>query len=771
MISADVFGSGNPFPRTPVARLAGPASETPFGTTEQDSPITVDTATVADMRKQLDDYFARPPQGQRIRGRALALVGSLGVGKTHVAGYAAEFIRAEHPSALMWVIDEVVPDLTETYRRLVTRLRQDDSQRRMLEAVVRDYSADVAAVHMDQRNETDIAAGLRGRTLDPDKVIEKFRLDDELVYREMRRHLGAATESFREFANALALLPDRDFEDSVWNWLSGNPPLPSLTGRGITGTIEGTSKVLDTLAMFAFLYGNAGEPCVLVIDSLEKVLDWPPVQRSAFVEVFERLINVYVSLGGLLIFCIQPEQLNRLRSSLHDRITQIWPVGLRREETGRLVELHLAAHWQRHPGILGGGTPASPVWPFSLAAIREIHAISDGNPRRILGLSSEAWRHAESTRGLAPEIDQDVIHSAARVVYERVPRARVLEQIETTLQHTQWPTRSRGSRAGGRAAPAMDGVDFEVITGRDTTIGIAVFDSVFTYEDYQKIEATVTGVQFGARPGSRAVLVVVNGYLSRTNRDQISQQAMGQPIVYREPEFQAQLRQAIDKTAARLAASGQDALSGTLNERINALSQGQIQLLESVNRVGFRLDDFNKSVRRLAGSGTAVQGRREGVGLPAEVAEHFNRAFETLAAVSGEPGEFRARFGVDDNGMTSVDTRPHRLEFDQEQFTAIGIEVLAERMLRAFRDNLANWIGSVRGSGPNLTAEQRHSLFVICRSFEITVEMLPLVRLRDRAGVSLVRAAGYESSNVSDVLNRLARDVSESALAAVSSSN
>jgi hypothetical protein len=765
-----VFGSGNPFPETPAARLAGPASETPFGATRSDPPITIDTVSVMGMRDQVADYFTPPGEGQRIRGRALALVGSLGVGKTHLASHVAELIRTEHPSALLWVIDEVVPDLDEVFRGLVTRLRQDDEQRGLLEDVVRDYAADVTAVQMEQRNEDEIAAGLRSRQVDPDKVIEQFNLDDERIYRSMRLHLGAATESFLEFANALALLPERDFADSVWNWLSGNPPLPSLTNRGVTSTIRGTGRVLDTLAMFAFLYGNAGEPCVLIIDSLEKVLDWSQADQMVFLEVFERLVNVYVNLGGLLVFCIQPEPLSKLRSSLHDRISQIWPRGMNAEETRRLVTLHLARHWERSPAVLGGAAPPSPVWPFSEAAIAEIAAISRGNPRQALRLCGEAWwdaREAARTAagtGEEPEahIGQEIIHAAARTLYQPAPKARVLELVDRTLQGAQWPTYSRESRAGRYAIRGPERVDFEVAVGRGVRISIAIFDSILTQEDYRQVEETVSEVLSGARPGSRAVLVVVNGYLSRTSRDQISQLVIGQPIVFAEAEFEPRLRRALRETADRLENANRQSARGT-----GGPLPDQSELLESVNRLGLQLDDVNNSVRRLAGRVPAILADEAEPELPSEVAQHFEPAFEAIRAVGGVD-ELQVRLGVADNDMTTLAELPRRLEFDKDQVTALGVETLVTRILRAFRTSVANWIGDVggAGSGVELTEQQRHSLFVMCRSFEITTEVLPLGRLLDRSG-ALRAHAGYPGSDLPDLLSRLAVEVRKSALAAV----
>jgi hypothetical protein len=755
-----VFDAGNPFPETPAARLSGPASKTPFGAFGPERTLTVSTVSVRETREQVDKYFDRPLSGRRTRGRAFALVGQLGVGKTHLIRDAADQIRERHRSALLWVIDEVVPDLSDTYRTMVDRLRHDPDQRDLLETVIRDYSADVTAVQMERRSETEVAAGLRNREYDPDRVIEKFRLDDEEIYREMRRHLGAATESFREFANAMALLPDPRYSDAVWHWLAGDPPAASLNGRGITTTISGTARVLDTLAMFAFLYGRTGEPCILMVDSLEKVLDWPIAEQSTFVEVFERLVNVYINLGGLLVFCIQPEPLSRLRPSLYDRISQIWPEGLTPSEVTDLIGLHLGEHWRRNPAALGAPVPPHPTWPFTEGALTEVAAISGGNPRRALKLCGEAWRVAEDTAGADVEITATMIHTAARAVFEQVPHRRLVESIGRALARSQWPTRSLGPGTGGRPEPGMEKVAFEVTVGGNMTVGIAVFGSVFTEEDLDRIRDVATAVRTGS--GHRALLVVVNGYLSQGSRDYLSHLTASQPVVFGEAgDFEARVLDAIGRLASRLEAASRRSSGRSLDERITALSLGQLRLTESVNHLGNRLEGMDRSVHRI---GDLAAEEEVTAALPESVSAHFDRAFDAVAAAH-RADDYPTAFGVDSLGMTPEDSRPQRLRFDHDDLTAIGVETLVTRMLTAFRENVANWIRTVSrpgdGSGP--TEEQRHSLFVMCRSFEITAEVLPLVRLDSTAG-------GQGLSDVVSVLMRLGGDVMRASLDAVGSS-
>ena len=349
----------NPFPLSPVVRL-GPLSDLGDARVRaaDSGNAHIDTPLIQDVETLVDDYFAPPAAGGR-RGRAIALVGEFGLGKSHALRRTYQTIRARHAETATWIVDEPAQDMGRLYRDRLRGPGDTEQGKRAFEELVRDYYAYVTAGWVgaaddDPRRSTlrEIATGLRDRVLDPDKVVSALRYDPEVIHADLRGTLGEVTEH-RRFSTALALLLEQPFNRMVWNWLNGAEPAEPLRERGITEAIgpsdgrpdlaAGIDRVFDALTVQGFLHGRVGQPYVLLLDSLEKVLDWPDPSRRAFMDAFERLINIYTSHGGLLVFCSSPDGLRALRQSVHERVVQLWPTGLDQDRTGELVARYLAS--------------------------------------------------------------------------------------------------------------------------------------------------------------------------------------------------------------------------------------------------------------------------------------------------------------------------------------------------------------------------------------------------------------------------------------------
>jgi hypothetical protein len=156
----------------------------------------------------------------------------------------------------------------------------------------------------------------------------------------------------------------------------------------------------------------------------------------------------------------------------------------------------------------------------------------------------------------------------------------------------------------------------------------------------------------------------------------------------------------------------------------------------------------------------------------------FDEAFKALDLLSDVSTGLDRALGVDESGEVPVGARPQRLGFTAGQFQTIGVATMMRRLLDAFQQSIVGWLRAVRTgpAGAELTDEQRRRLFVMCRSFEITTEVMPLSELESQADFGgaaeplstieqrdrAVRRAGAE-----DVFTRLASEVRAAAVRAV----
>ncbi|WP_214411923.1 hypothetical protein [Sphaerisporangium fuscum] len=722
----------NPFPVVPVARLSG--SYDLFatgGSVAPGRPLTVETDAVRAVRHQLSGYLE-----QRVpsRGRALALVGDFGTGKSHIARGLALAVTADPSEPLLWLIDEPVWDFGAIYRdRLVSDLKD---QKAAFYDVLLDYYADVTAESLDQaRSLREVADGLRDRHLDPQAVIEAYALSEAAIRRDLERRLQVLTEHAK-FARALALLQFPEFQDHVWEWLMGHPPGDVLRERGIDAPIDSVSSVFDALAVFAFLYGHAGRRFVFIVDMLEKVLDWPYDRRTDFMQNFEKLVNVYVSVGGLLVFCVLPEALSEFGESLHERILPIRPSPLTDDETVELVGRYL------HPEE---GAPPGDLSPFTRQSVRYIRKLAGGVPRRTLKLCHHAWEVA--ARGPRGVVDEVVVRTAVREAFEVATRDDIRASIEGILEAGAWRFERSETRFARRPGRDAEMVDYWILVGQSgSAVAVLTTDSVMLDDQVDRLKRVVEAARADTGSAPCEVLVVVNGYISAPLRQRLAGITVTQPIVYSDKHFRSTMRRAVADLVARLEASGRDSVLQVLRQRLEGIAYQQTAVLDCLQRVegrverlegstGARLGEVLQAVAEAGDLAAGDEGSAARVRLPQEVRRHFDRAFDAVGVMGGVPPAFRQVFGLDAAGPGDEGIRPRRLGFTSDQFQAVGVAVLLHKLLEAFRDSVGDWIRQAKPTpdGPAPTPAQERGLRAICRSYEITAEMLPVFRLESLA--------------------------------------
>ncbi|MFJ3928350.1 hypothetical protein [Streptomyces sp. NPDC090022] len=767
--SGDIIWHSNPFPLTPVVRL-GPSSGLGNAPVERadSGNATVSTPTTEDLSRLVDDYFADQPGGGR-RGRVIALVGEFGLGKSHALRKVSDDLGGLPEPLTLWSMDEPVQDMGRMYR---DRLRgpgdTPQGQRRFEKLVHRYYTYvmanRVAAQGHDPRlgGLDEIASALRAGSLDPDKVVSALRYDPEVIHADLRRAMGSVTEH-RRFATALALFQDPSFTRMVWEWLRGEEPAEPLRERGITeaiGPSAGTSgpehinagidRVFDALAVQAVLHGTVSSPYALLIDSLEKVLEWREDHLRTFMDAFERLVNIYASQGGLLVFCVSPRGLRELRPSVHERLVQLWPAAFDERLTGQLVAAYVAAG-----GGSGGGTgtPAGPstgpnaepsayptagpsFGPFDREAIGLMHELTEGVPREVLKTCRQAWQIAEdrdraredgSEGGVRRVSARDVLLAVGRL-HEQVSRRHIVTDVRKALDLGQWRIASRDPVPDRLSSPP--GTPEEVLhwlsPGPNAYLAVLLTNSVLVADDAERIAAQVHSLRSAVSPGRCEVLLVVRGHVSHTMQDRLGRSIGSRPLVYEQRDFPRTVDAALRKLGTRLSDGRREEGLVQLGERMRRDLEQQTAELAELRRV------MNTWVPELRSRALAPGGARTAPspGGPTAVLDHPpGREPDPEPVAADLPGAVRHRFH---EALEVLDTVTRRIAgraaerhptATQKDLGVLGCATLVRALTEHFRGSVAAWHRSAARGAPS--DFQWGELRRICREYESAVEVLP----------------------------------------------
>ncbi|WEH39883.1 hypothetical protein [Streptomyces sp. AM 2-1-1] len=735
---------GNPFPVIPVVRL-GPSADlgdVPVEASDSGS-ATVRTPTIDELTQLVEDYLTERPPGGR-RGRAIALVGHFGLGKSHALRevYALLGARPERPAT--WIVDEPMQDMGRMYRDRLRGPGDTDAGRRAFEDLVRDYYAYVTARRVGEQGPDprlgdldDIAAGLRDHTLDPAKVVSALRYDPEVIHADLRGTLGEVTEH-RRFATALALLLDPRHTRMVWKWLNGMEPAEPLRERGITesigpqpgavgpaGAAAGIDLVFDALAVQGFLHGRVGKPYVLLLDSLEKVLDWPADTGRVFVDAFERLVNIFASRGGLLVFCVSPRGLQALRPSVHERLVQLWPAGLSEELTVRLVDTYVGTAESAEPPLRGLRASG----PFGPDALRLLHELTDGVPREVLKTCRQAWQISEDEDGAVREVPAQNALRAVRELHEKVSRRQVEAEVHEALGLGQWRIASRDPVASRLSSPA--GVPEEVLhwiaPATNAHLAVILTRSVLVADDVERVAAHVQGLRGAVSPARFEPLVVVNGRAANAMQDRLARVIGSRPLVYRQGDFPRRVHEALRQLERRI-------VDGRREEDLDRLGE---RMRRDLAQQSDRLDGLSRAMAELATEArTGATAQRSAPGTSADFPGPGGPA-EDEAGTQALPGAVRSSFldvlAVLDAAGRRMAGRAvgRRGATTPAELGLLGCVTLVRSLTVDFRRAVADWYHARSPAAP--TEAQLGELRRICREYAYAVEVLPVHRL-DNAG-------------------------------------
>lgn len=724
----------NPFPATPVAPVQAFDADT----------ITIETPAIREAIGCLDDYLTADRNGGRSAadgpgpdrpvagrepaasgaGNVVAVIGDYGTGKTHLTMHLLRLARREAGRNVhAMYVDAPADSFLSLYReRFVPRLRRGDVRQR-----VQDYYADLVADSLEGVEfAAEIVERLREREVDPRQVVERLGLGETALLRDLQARLRDVTNN-DAYGIALTLLLRPGFETAVWDWLSGYEPDATLQERGITVGIESEADALEAMGVFAILYGSQDHRFVLVIDELEKVFSDARQLTGGPAQAFKKLLAVAAQSGTFLVLSGLPDFLQSLEADIRQRIGHII-------RTSALTPIDVSRYIrQTLEHAFGEGRLA----PFTQEVVAYLTTLAGGNARRIMQLCHHAYRHAAAEN---TTISHDIVGRAAREQFELLTTGDMRAEVRRVLDTRGWPFHP--DHIPGDTPDSK--IDYWIpIGGDDAGCAVLLTDSVIYNRDLRTLERRVQAINAAVSAGR--ILLIVNGYLNPEHARALNAMLPDPPLVYDPRRFTDDFEAALRAATGRL-----ERLTGKhdidiIRDRMERITQMQSRTQNFLEELHSALDASRSSAeRRLGGIERVLEEVAWGPGaqrrvpfddtvppaparLPAPVEELFDQALNSLRDLDRLSGVLGDAFSVEEDQAPADARRALFRRFAAEDaFYSVGVAVLLQRLVLAFRDAVAGWYERLR-HGPGSAG--REHLVMLCQTYDALYEYLPVFRL------------------------------------------
>ncbi|MFC5923956.1 AAA family ATPase [Micromonospora vulcania] len=678
----------NPFSPTAVARV-----------TEQGTGgSTVVTAAIRDATDHLDDYLRTGD------GAVVAVVGDYGTGKTHLAvELLAHARRVTGAAGRATYLDAPGDTFLSLHRRFLTQL----SREAVRDLLVRYRTAPEAPASADST--------------------------DRLVLR-LREELSEVTTD-PAFGTALALLLDPATEAAAWDWLSGNPPGPTLIAAGVAPSADVEATAVEAMGVLALLYGRRHERFVLVLDELDKILTAGGRPGQETMARLQRLLGVFTSAGAFLVIAGLPDMLHLLSTEVRQRIG---PIVRMSALSGEDVRTFIRQTQLRAFG-------AARLAPFTVETTEYLANLADGVPRRVVRLCYHLFQRAAQA---GTPVTHVMVREVVRVQFDLASRQDVAADVRRVLTQDGWSYQRDHLVGSMRDLP----VDFWIpLEERNAGCCVLLTESVLKSEEVDELNRRVVAIR-AAVPDSEVILVVV-GHLPAEFAAELAGTFSVEPIVHEPQSFAEDLSGSVKASMRRLEqAIGADALT-SVRQRVERIHRQQSNTQRTIEQLSYQLDEIRGDLRQdLAGSAgrlTVTPGRQHAPPealspLPGRVARVFVEAIAALDQLTGFERRLRDAFAprrATTVGPTDGGQALRLLLRSRDVQRAVGTSVVLRRLIESFRNGVEQWYDGHRAN-PQSTDLER--LDLLCETYDGIAEYLPLFQLDTLSGLAAPGAGGED---------------------------
>nr|WP_296064980.1 AAA family ATPase [uncultured Actinoplanes sp.] len=465
----------NPFPRQATVALesmAGIAAAMP----------TIEREPLRRLTGLANRYLGEPAQARV--GRAVAVHGEHGTGKTHALLATLERVTGEDPhSSKPFVLygRADAPDPLTLYRNLLRQITRSD----LRELVTQAFAAYAAGSFENDWGHPLPSADADRLRAEPDLVLTAIRsqeLSRTSVIGQQERDLERVEGSATRFERTVRAVLSPARSAGAFTWLTGGDvEADELKRLGVDGNLADATDVRMALHVLAVLAMRAGRPFVLAIDQAEVLLRGPDdrlEQRN--VGLLRALIEEVPHEQGFIVVSMNELVWRALPVDVRQRFgpSEILTQGLTSTEAVDIIKAYL------------GGA----LWPFGRGAVRRLLATTGGNLRRFLQGCHVAFSAAEPDSEItADSVDEALRREAAAITPEE-------HEIRSVIEHS---VAQRGWQLTD-AAPAGDGYLIQQRPGHAVTVRLngPIFE-----------KGQVTGILDAIGHDSQVILIV-SGYVS-----------------------------------------------------------------------------------------------------------------------------------------------------------------------------------------------------------------------------------------------------------------
>jgi hypothetical protein len=381
----------NPFPVEAVSTFG----RTPLATYSRLSYFrTVD--------EELIEYWRSYIRQDLRYGAVIGLAGSHGSGKTHLLSWAALQARSSrHISTVVLYAKADGESFFDLCTALISDVGLDSMKRGVAEALRR-----TALKVVGRARATEDLADRISTPEELPKLYEEQNLDEGQLRQLLAEDL--AKTGLPEEIRRAVLLCDTAQGDKAYQWLVGRRvvdlgqlglpyQLSDLVDSRKTSSNSETTAI-DALEVIAALFRIAEIPLILLIDQMEVLVDSNDIRLTTTYSLIKKLFEQMGDQSALMFIAGTPESWTKLRRDIGPRLRSRTPIDIGRLNAEE-AEALLSAYTRNKTG-------------FTSTSAAVICRLAGGNPREILGIAYQAFRH---TNGHVAGLDEDaLIHSAQK---------------------------------------------------------------------------------------------------------------------------------------------------------------------------------------------------------------------------------------------------------------------------------------------------------------------------------------------------------------------
>jgi hypothetical protein len=416
-----VYPPRNPFPAQATEIIEGSS----LGDLDQ---LTLARPALDRLNDLVDRYRVSYAPAADDNGRAIAVHGEHGSGKTHALGCAMVSLLApgERAPVRVLYVRADSPDMMSVYRKLMSQVSLQELQGLCRVAMEHYAQAELAASRgLDPEA---VRAVMETTTTDGDWVTMAFQsaeLQATAVLDRQSSDLAREGGRQKDFERVVINLLNPDLDERAHRWFTGQKLTEAdLRALGITGRIDDPLKIRVGIQTLLILCKRARQPIAILIDQAAALVTAEDGTLSMDnVGTLRSILEGVISNSGLLLVAVTEATWHLLPLDLRQRFgpSDIRLAGLTRHEAAELVALYV------RPWVTDEEPTTYPILPDGL---REALVESGGNMRRFIQLCSLLFTVAGARERL---IDGDFARDVLSAQTEPVPTAETIRRRLTEL--------------------------------------------------------------------------------------------------------------------------------------------------------------------------------------------------------------------------------------------------------------------------------------------------------------------------------------------------